>query len=83
MIILARLAVTTGWQRRGLGAALVVDAMRRTLHATDIAGVRALLVHAKDEAAQTFYRHLGFESFSSNPLTLYRLIEDIRSMSGS
>ena len=82
MILLARLAVDQHWQGRGLGAALVVDAMRRTLQAADIAGARALLVQAKDDSAQQFYRHLGFESFTSNPLTLYRLIKDIRAMSG-
>src|SRR5579864_7158487 len=76
MILVARLAVDANWRGRGLGAALVVDAMRRTLEAADIAGVRALLVQAKDDAAQQFYRHLGFEAFPSNPLTLYRLIKD-------
>ena len=80
MILVARLAVDANWRGRGLGAALVVDAMRRTLEAADIAGVRALLVQAKDDAAQQFYRHLGFEAFPSNPLTLYRLIKDIKVM---
>jgi predicted RecB family endonuclease len=59
---------------------LVVDAMRRVLQAADIAGVRAMVVHAKDEAAQRFYEHLGFVQFSGKPLTLYRLLKDIRAM---
>jgi GNAT superfamily N-acetyltransferase len=80
MILLARLAVDKHWHGRGLGAALVVDAMRRTLQAADIVGARALLVQAKDDTAQQFYRHLGFEPFSGSPLTLYRLIKDIRAM---
>jgi glycerophosphoryl diester phosphodiesterase len=37
-----------------------------------------MLVHAKDEAAQAFYRHFGFESFPEEPLTLYRLLRDTR-----
>jgi GNAT superfamily N-acetyltransferase len=39
------------WQGKGLGVALVADAIRRTLQVADIAGVRALLVHAKDNDA--------------------------------
>jgi GNAT superfamily N-acetyltransferase len=37
VIILARLAVDRAWQGKRLGAALVVDAMRRVLQAADIA----------------------------------------------
>jgi GNAT superfamily N-acetyltransferase len=83
VIILARLAVDKTWQGKGLGAALLVDAMRRVLQAADIAGVRAMVVHAKDETAQGFYEHLGFERFPEKPLTLYRLLKDIRAMSGN
>jgi len=82
VIILARLAVGRNHQGRGLGAALVADAMGRVLQAADIAGVRAMVVHAKDERAQRFYEHLGFEQFPSKPLTLYRLLKDIRAMRG-
>ena len=82
VIILARLAVDKSWHGRGLGAALVADAMRRILNAADIAGVRAMLVHAKDETARNFYQHLGFEVFGDKSLTLYRLLKDIRAMAG-
>jgi GNAT superfamily N-acetyltransferase len=81
VVILARLAVdNNGWHGRGLGAGLVLDAIRRVLQAAEIAGVRALLVHAKDDAARAFYEHLGFEPFPGTPLTLYRLLKDIRAM---
>ena len=80
VIILARLAVDRDHQGSGLGAALVADAMGRVLQAADIAGVRAMLVQAKDERAQRFYRHLGFEPFPGQPLMLYRLLKDIRAM---
>ncbi len=77
MLLLARLAVDCRWQGKGLGAALVADAMRRTLQVADIAGVRALLVHAKDDKASSFYMHLGFEPFPDEPFVLYRLVKDI------
>ena len=80
VLLLARLAVDKTWQGRGLGAALVVDAIRRTLQAADIAGARALLIHAKDEEARDFYMHLGFEPFTGDPFVLYRLLKDIRAM---
>lgn len=54
--------------------------MRRVLQAADIAGVRAMVVHAKDEQARQFYAHLGFEPFPQMPLTLYRLLKDIRAI---
>mgnify|MGYP003441719182 CR=1 FL=1 len=54
--------------------------MRRVLQAADIAGVRAMVVHAKDETARRFYEHLGFEPFPGNSLTLDRLLKDIRAM---
>jgi GNAT superfamily N-acetyltransferase len=76
ILLLARLAVDRTWQGKGLGAAL-----RRTLQVADIAGVRALLVHAKDETAQNFYSHLGFEPCPGEPLILYRLLKDLRAMS--
>jgi len=83
IILLARLAVDQGWQGRGLGAALVVDATRRVLQASEIVGVRAMAVHAKDENAKRFYEYLGFESFPAQPFTLYRLLKDIRLMLGN
>jgi GNAT superfamily N-acetyltransferase len=51
LVLLARLAVDRRWQNQGVGKALLKDAMLRTLQAADIAGVRALAVHAKDDEA--------------------------------
>ena len=49
IMLLARLAADERWKGQGVGKALLKDAMRRTLRAADIAGIRALAVHAKDE----------------------------------
>jgi hypothetical protein len=54
VILLLRLAVDVTWQCKGIGAGLLRDAILRTLQVADIAGVRALAVHAKNEAARSF-----------------------------
>lgn len=79
IMLLARLAVDQRWQGQGLGAGLLKDAIRRTLQAADIAGIRALITHAKDEAARAFYAHFDFISSPTDPLHLFALIKDLRS----
>lgn len=78
IMLLARFAVDLRWQGRGVGAGLLRDAMRRTAQAADIAGIRALLVHAKDEAAKRFYEHFDFSPSVTDPRHLFLLIKDIR-----
>jgi GNAT superfamily N-acetyltransferase len=77
-MLLARLATDLTWQGKGLGAALLADAMRRTLQAADIAGIRALVVHAKDDKARRFYQHFDFDPSPEDPLHLSILIKEIR-----
>jgi len=64
----------------GLGRALLKDALLRTVQAADIAGIRALLVHAKDDAARTWYLHWGFEPSPTDPYHLFLLIKDLRKL---
>ena len=61
VMILARLAVHRSKQKIGLGKGLLKDALLRTMQAAEIAGIRAFLVHAKDEEAHLFYASFGFE----------------------
>jgi GNAT superfamily N-acetyltransferase len=82
IMLLARLAVSVEWQGRGLGAGLMKDAMRRTLQAADIAGIRAFAVHAKDDTARAFYEHFGFVASSSDPFHLFVLMKDLRRIAG-
>lgn len=56
--LLGRLAIDQRYQGKGLGSALLADAVMRTVRAE--LGVFAILVEAKDEAAQRFYEHFGF-----------------------
>lgn len=71
VILLARLAIDSTEQGRGLGAGLLKDAFLRTIQAAEIAGLRAMLVHAKDDAAKGFYERFGFES---SPIDAYHLL---------
>jgi GNAT superfamily N-acetyltransferase len=82
IMLLARLAVSLSWQGRGLGANLLKDAMRRTLQAADIAGIRAFVVHALDDEARRFYEHFEFSPSHTNPMHLFLLIKDIRRAAG-
>jgi GNAT superfamily N-acetyltransferase len=77
VMLLARLAVDRTWQGRGLGAALLLDALRRTLSAGDILGMRAIMVHAKDDAARRFYEHFNFDPSPVEPLHLFLLLKEI------
>ena len=70
-MLLARLAVDRREQGVGLGRALLKDAILRTMQAAQIAGLKLLLVHAKDEAAAAFYRKHGFEQVLGDPLKLF------------
>jgi len=77
---LGRLAIDTGFQGRGLGAALLADALRRSADA-DIAAF-ALIVDAKDESSARFYRHHGFRAFSEKPLVLFLPLASISGLVG-
>ena len=78
IMLLARLAIATDFQGKGLGAGLLKDAMMRTLGAAEIAGLRAFAVHAKDDSAKTFYERFDFVPSPSDPYHMFRLIKDIR-----
>ncbi len=78
VMLLARLAVDTSMKGKGLGAALLHDALARTLQAADIAGIRAVIVHAKNDDARRFYEHFDFEPSPTDLYHLYLLIKDLR-----
>lgn len=70
VVVLGRLAVDRAFHGMGLGTGLLRDATLRTLQAAEIAGVRALLVHAISEAAERFYESRGFLASPVDPMTL-------------
>lgn len=80
VLILARLAVDQNHQGKGLGKALLRDALLRTAQAADIAGIRCLLVHAKDDAARKWYEAWEFEPSPTDPYHLFLLLKDIKAL---
>jgi GNAT superfamily N-acetyltransferase len=78
VILLARFALDRSEQGAGLGGDLLRDALARCAAAADGIGGRAVLVHAKDDAAVRFYQRYGFRSLPENPNHLYVLMKDLR-----
>jgi GNAT superfamily N-acetyltransferase len=70
MAILGRLAIDQSFQGRGVGTAMLQDAVLRTAQAANIMGIRGLLVHALDESARSFYEQRGFVGSKTSPMTL-------------
>lgn len=79
---LARLAVSRSRQRRGLGALMMVHAMRRALQVADSAGIIGLFVDAKDEAASRYYRRFGFLPVPDDPHKLFMPLATLRQALG-
>lgn len=79
VILLARLAVDGRHQGKGLGAALLTDALRRVGLAASEIGARALLIHAESPSAKAFYlKYAEFEESPTDPLHLTLLMKDLR-----
>ncbi|MBS0012729.1 MAG: GNAT family N-acetyltransferase [Desulfobacterales bacterium] len=76
--ILARLAVDRRWQGYKIGRWLLRDGLIRTVNISAQIGIRAILVHAKDDNARKFYTHHGFEASPVDPLMLMLLLKDIK-----
>ncbi|HEY7790338.1 MAG TPA: GNAT family N-acetyltransferase [Vicinamibacterales bacterium] len=77
VMVLGRLAVDRQYQGRGLGSALLRDALLRTLNAASIAGIRAVLLHAISDEPKRFYERAGFSPSPVDPMTLMITIADI------
>jgi ribosomal protein S18 acetylase RimI-like enzyme len=63
--ILGRLAVDGADQGRGLGEALLLDAIRRVVRASATLAIYAMVVDAKNDRAVAFYQRYGFRAFAS------------------
>ena len=77
LMLLSRLAVDKRFQGQGLGTELLHDALTRAIHAGDIMGIRAVVVHPKDEVARRWYLRFKFEATPAFPEQLFLLLKDI------
>jgi predicted GNAT family N-acyltransferase len=76
-IIIGRLAVAKNEQGKKIGQGLLKDAILRSKKAEQIAGLRVIVVHAKDDNARMFYKKYGFIESKDDALTLVFPIEFI------
>lgn len=84
VVILTRLGVDLSCQGLGLGKALVVDALHRVAAASEVIGVRALLIHCENETARDFCLRLAkFDASPTDPLHLFLLMKDLRRALGT
>lgn len=77
VMVLGRLAIHKDYQGRGLGDALLRDALLRVLQAAEISGIKAIMVHAISEQAQKFYEDRSFIQSPSDPMTLLLPLDTI------
>lgn len=77
VMVLARLAVSKEYKNLGLGRSLLKDALLRTFQASNIAGLRAIIAHAKDASAKSFYLKYGFEESALDEYHLMLTTQDI------
>lgn len=80
VLLIGKLAVDRRVQGQGLGALLLVDALRRALQISEQVGIRAVEVDAIDDAARKFYMKFGFRSLLDDPRHLFLTISEIRKL---
>lgn len=78
VLVLGRLAIHKDHHQKGIGTALLNDAIRRAIQAADIAGITALLVQAISEQARRFYLSRGFVESPIKPMTLCLMLATVR-----
>jgi hypothetical protein len=80
VMILARFAVELKEQGKGLGKALLKNAILKTLLASEIAGIKAIMVNAKDKKNKIFYKSYGFQESNIDELNLFLSIESLKDL---
>lgn len=80
VVLIGKLAVDRSVQGQGLGALLLVDALRRSLQISEQVGIRAVEVDAIDDAARNFYLKFGFRSLLDDPRHLFLSMAEVRKL---
>lgn len=82
-VLLARLALDKTQHGRGLGQALLKDALLRSINGAEIIGGRVIFVYAIDDSARSFYAHFGFEPSLVEENILMLLVKDAQAVMSS
>lgn len=80
--LLARLAVDLKFQGPRVGPGLLRHALLKILEASRVIGIRAVLVHAKDQRASDFYAKYGFIPSPTNSFHMMLMMKDILKSAG-
>jgi len=80
VVLLARLAVDRTARGRGLGAMLLLHALKRAQDISEQLGVHAVAVDALDDSARAFYLKYGFSELLDDRLHLFLPIKKIRQL---
>ncbi len=80
---LARLAVSNNFKRKGYGALLLAEAIRRVVLASTQSGaITGFFVDAKDENARNFYLAFGFIPLNDFPMQLFLPLKTLLQFDG-
>lgn len=79
ILLIARLAVDVRYQGEKIGKGLLKNALLRACKVADIVGIRAVLVHAKNEEVAGLYKKFDFEPSPLDETHLFLSIKDIKS----
>jgi GNAT superfamily N-acetyltransferase len=77
-VLLARLAVDTRYQKKGMGKFLLKNALERIITYSEQIGAYAVVVHAKNDQVKNFYEQYGFIELPQDELTLFIPIVTIK-----
>lgn len=76
VVLIGRLAVDLRYAGRGLGASLLQHAVLQSVRVAQTIGMRAIVVHGKDDRAVAFYERFGFVRIPGQERALYLRVSD-------
>lgn len=80
--LLGRLAVDSRFRGLGMGAVLLLDALKQAHSVSSVVASAMVVVDAKDAAARTFYEHYGFGHLRELPDHLILAMDTVEQVIG-
>ncbi|MDF1761349.1 MAG: GNAT family N-acetyltransferase [Coxiellaceae bacterium] len=78
--LLGRLAIDSQYKQQGYGELLLIDALKRTYHASLEVASLAVIVDAKDIKAEQFYTIYGFETLQAKSGRLFLSMKHVEKL---